>query len=200
VCKNHLKDKGFASPILDEKAEAEKRKKEAMDREIEKIKKEFEEKQKLRKGKKKAKDDEDKKKDDGEDDGKAEKERDEKVSLINVRLNRFVEARQIKAVQAGAKPESPAEDGPRVFALQRSHSAYLTLQLGVAANSLAGISIRCGSIESETLKQRNGTNSASRIRPSSPQLHEETSIEACRVSETDSALARKMELRTRLPK
>jgi hypothetical protein len=75
ICKTHLKDKGFASPIVDEKAEAEKRRKEALDLEIAKIKKEYEEKLKA---KKKKKDDKDPKADDGD---KAEKERDEKVRV-----------------------------------------------------------------------------------------------------------------------
>ena len=80
VCKTHLKDKGFANPVVDEKAQAEKQKKEAMDREIEKIKKEYEERQKQKKAKKKSKDEKDKKKEEDEDDGKAEKERDDKAS------------------------------------------------------------------------------------------------------------------------
>ena len=79
VCRSHLKDKGFATPVVDEKAEAEKRKKEAMDIEIQKIKQEYEGRQKSKKSKKKAKDDKDKKSED--DDSKAEKERDDKVSL-----------------------------------------------------------------------------------------------------------------------
>ena len=84
VCKTHLKDKGFANPIVDEKVEAEKRKKEALDRQIEEIKKEYEERQKQKKAKKKSKDDKDKKKDDAEDDAKAEKERDDKVGPSSV--------------------------------------------------------------------------------------------------------------------
>ena len=78
ICKSHLGDKGFATPVIDEKAEAAKRKKEAMDKEIEMIRQEYDEKQKSKKAKKKAKDDKDKKAD--EEDSKAEKERDEKVS------------------------------------------------------------------------------------------------------------------------
>jgi len=56
-----------------------------MQREIEKVKQEYEEKQKKKKAKKEAKADEkDKKKEDTEDDGKAEKERDEKVSVFPI--------------------------------------------------------------------------------------------------------------------
>ena len=80
ICKTHLKDKGFANPIVDEKVEAEKRKKEALDCQIEEIKREYDERQKQKKAKKKSKDDKDKKKEDAEDDSKAEKERDDKVS------------------------------------------------------------------------------------------------------------------------
>ena len=81
-----MKDRGFASPIIDAKEAAEKKRKEDLDREIELIKKEHEEKmRKKSKSKKdnkedsKEKDKQDEKK--GEDeDAKAEKEKDDKVS------------------------------------------------------------------------------------------------------------------------
>ena len=87
VCITHLKDKGFASPIIDPAEAAEKKKKEELDREIEIIKKEFDERMA-----KKAKNKKDKKEDsktqdvkdgkkDPEEDAKAMKERDDKVSL-----------------------------------------------------------------------------------------------------------------------
>jgi hypothetical protein len=115
VCKTHLKDKGFASPIVDEKAEAEKKRKEALDLEIAKIKKEYEEKLKA---KKKKKDDKDSKADDGD---KAEKERDEKVrggtpSLWYGSLTCTLV--QIKAAEA-ATPGAAVDEGPRIFALQK---------------------------------------------------------------------------------
>ncbi|EXJ80194.1 hypothetical protein A1O1_08336 [Capronia coronata CBS 617.96] len=102
ICVSHLSDKSFASPVVDEEAEAAKRKKELMDREIEKIKQEYEEKQK----KKKAKDNSKEKKKDDDDDGKAEKERDDKI----------------KAIEAGANPNEKASAGavPRVYALHRN--------------------------------------------------------------------------------
>lgn len=84
-----MKDKGLATPIIDEAEAAAKKKKEEMDREIESIKKEYEEKMKKKsKGKgKEAKDkDKEKGKNDagkGEDDEeKAEKEKDAKVPLL----------------------------------------------------------------------------------------------------------------------
>ncbi|KAG9777502.1 hypothetical protein KCU88_g4520, partial [Aureobasidium melanogenum] len=70
-------NKCFASPIIDQEAEAAKKKKEQMDREIEKIKQEYEEKQRKKKAAKS--NDKDKKKDSNDDDGKAEKERDDKA-------------------------------------------------------------------------------------------------------------------------
>jgi hypothetical protein len=73
ICKTHLKDKGFASPIVDEKAEAEKKRKEALDLEIAKIKKDYEENQKAKKQKK---DNKDSKANEAD---KAEKESDQKV-------------------------------------------------------------------------------------------------------------------------
>ena len=89
MCPGHLKDKGFASPIIDEAEAAAKKKKEELDREIEVIKKEYEEKMKKRKtkdktdkkDKDKAKDDEKKAKDEDE---KAEKERDAKVRFSQI--------------------------------------------------------------------------------------------------------------------
>ena len=91
VCPGHLKDRSFATPIIDEAEAAAKKKREAMDREIELIKQEYEEKMKKKqknkdkkakdaeKGKEKAKEDESK--DDGDDD-KAKNEKDDKVSSI----------------------------------------------------------------------------------------------------------------------
>ncbi|KAF3222893.1 hypothetical protein TWF106_005321 [Orbilia oligospora] len=62
ICPSHLDDRGFATAVIDEAAEAEKRKKEEMDKELEKLKQEFEEKQKRKEEKKKDKDkDKDKK-------------------------------------------------------------------------------------------------------------------------------------------
>ena len=66
--------------MVDEKVEAEKRKKEALDKEIAKVKAEYEAKMEAKKSKKKAKDDEKKAEDN---DSKAERERDEKVNSSN---------------------------------------------------------------------------------------------------------------------
>lgn len=94
VCPGHLKDRGFATPIIDEAEAAAKKKKEAMDREIELIKHEYEEKMKKQKNKDKDKDkkarDADKGKEEAKDDGskddgddeKAKKEKDDKVSSV----------------------------------------------------------------------------------------------------------------------
>ena len=79
ICTSHLQDRGFATPKVDPKLEAEKRDREALQKEIELVKKEFEEKQK-KKGKKK----EDKKEDKKENEGEAEKERDDKVNSVSL--------------------------------------------------------------------------------------------------------------------
>lgn len=50
TCTSHLSDRGFASPIIDEKAEAEKRKQEELAKEKEAVIKEYEESMK-KKGK-----------------------------------------------------------------------------------------------------------------------------------------------------
>ncbi len=91
VCFTHLKDRGFANPIIDPTEAAEKKKKEEIDREIEQIKNEYEERlkkkaknKKEKKGDGKDQDKKDDKKDDKkeeDDDAKALKEKDEKVSL-----------------------------------------------------------------------------------------------------------------------
>lgn len=73
MCASHLKDKGFASPVIDEKAEAEKKKQEALAKEKEAVIKEYEEKMK-----KKGKDV--KKKEDAT--KTAEEEKDQKVRAI----------------------------------------------------------------------------------------------------------------------
>jgi len=78
VCDGHLKDKGFASPIVDKEEEEAKKKKEEMAKAIEEVKKEYEERQKKKKKDKKDKKD-DEKKDDKKEEQKDEKERDEKV-------------------------------------------------------------------------------------------------------------------------
>jgi len=46
TCSSHLTDRGFATPIIDEKAEAEKKKQEQLAKEKEAIIKEYEEKMK----------------------------------------------------------------------------------------------------------------------------------------------------------
>jgi len=77
VCDGHLKDTGFASPIVDKEEEEAKKKKEAMASAIEEVKKEYEEKQKKKKEKKDKKDED--KKDSKKEDQKDEKDCDEKV-------------------------------------------------------------------------------------------------------------------------
>ncbi|KAK3171118.1 hypothetical protein OEA41_003202 [Lepraria neglecta] len=112
VCPGHLKDRGFATPIIDEAEAAAKKKKEATDREIELIRQEYEEKMKKQKnkdkdkkakdadkGKEKAKDDESK---DDDDDEKAKKEKDDKIKAIT-----------------NKEPPSVADDIPRIYALQK---------------------------------------------------------------------------------
>lgn len=90
VCQAHLKDRGFASPIVDDADVAAKRRKEEMDREVELVTKEYEEKLKKKKKSKdkKAKTSEkgkDKEKEDSkateadDDDAKMEKEKNDEV-------------------------------------------------------------------------------------------------------------------------
>ncbi len=99
VCPGHLKDKGLATPIIDEAEAAAKKKKEEMDLEIEIIKKEYEEKMK---SKSKGKGKEDKSKNNGkddtskdhDDDKKAEREKDAKVPLLIAPMQLLLSALQ----------------------------------------------------------------------------------------------------------
>jgi len=79
VCDGHLKDPGFASPIVSDEEKESDKKKDEMTKAIEEVKKEYEEKRKNKKKKKDKKDDD--KKNEKKDDDKDEKERDDKVGL-----------------------------------------------------------------------------------------------------------------------
>ena len=159
VCKAHLKDKGFANPIVDEKVEAEKRRKEALDRQIEEVKKEYEEAQKQKKAKKKSKDDKDKKKEDAEDDSKAEKQRDDKVGFGLIATISHADYVQIKALEAGANPGADADDGPRIFALQRL-IPFDTIPWCLNSNAVVGTFTRCESTGSGTPSKRREISNA----------------------------------------
>jgi len=78
ICDGHLKDPGFASPVVSDEEKETARKKDEMAKAIEEVKKEYEERQKNKKKKKNDKKDDDKKSD-KKDDDKDEKERDDKV-------------------------------------------------------------------------------------------------------------------------
>ncbi|KAJ8059970.1 hypothetical protein OCU04_011585 [Sclerotinia nivalis] len=105
VCPSHLKDRGFATPIIDEAAIAAKKKKE-LDDEIERVKQEFEEKQKKKKEKETSKkDDKEKDSKDKNNEGKAdEKKTDEKKS---------------DTPASSAQISTPGEE-PRVFSLKKT--------------------------------------------------------------------------------
>lgn len=77
ICQGHLKDRGFASPIVDEADVAAKAKKEALDREIESIKKEYEEKLRKNKSKKEEKKKAEKDKEEDKANAKEKKNKDE---------------------------------------------------------------------------------------------------------------------------
>ncbi|RAL64538.1 hypothetical protein DID88_002012 [Monilinia fructigena] len=107
VCPSHLKDKGFATPIIDEAAIAAKKKKE-MDDEIERVKQEFEEKQRKKQKEKETANKNEKEKDgkDKKNDGKEdEKKTDEKKKSDSASLP--------------AQISTPDEE-PRVFSLKKA--------------------------------------------------------------------------------
>ncbi|PQE17328.1 VPS4-associated 1 protein [Rutstroemia sp. NJR-2017a BVV2] len=104
VCPTHLKDKGFATPIIDEAAIAAKKKKE-LDDEIERIRQGFEEKQRKRKEKEK--------------EAEKDKEKDEK----NKKDGEKEEEKKTDEKSKSETPKSPAtpsaqDEEPRVFALK----------------------------------------------------------------------------------
>ncbi|KAB8288870.1 hypothetical protein EYC80_010773 [Monilinia laxa] len=108
VCPSHLKDKGFATPIIDEAAIAAKKKKE-MDDEIERVKQEFEEKQKKKKQKEKEAANNDGKEKDGKDkkdDGKEDEKKTE-------------EKKKSDAASSPAQTSTPDEEH-RVFSLKKA--------------------------------------------------------------------------------
>ncbi|KAI0161583.1 AAA-ATPase Vps4-associated protein 1-domain-containing protein [Xylariaceae sp. FL1272] len=112
VCPSHLKDRGFASPIVDHEAIAARKKKE-MDEEIAKVKKEYEEKQRKKNEKEKEKD---KDKDKANKDGK---EDDDKKDDKAAKKDGDTPEDKEKA-KAESNAQRNTEEEPRVFALQRS--------------------------------------------------------------------------------
>ncbi|KAI9886762.1 MAG: hypothetical protein M1823_001405 [Watsoniomyces obsoletus] len=118
ICKGHLSDKSFCSPIIDSEA-IERAAKEAKEREIELVKKEYEEKQRLKKEKEKEKNkkkDKDKDKagdkkngkdDDDEDDDAKKKKKDDDVKNEELGINKD------EILKIG-------QEEPRIFALHKS--------------------------------------------------------------------------------
>lgn len=99
TCPSHLKDRGFATPVIDEQAEAERKKREQLAKDKEAIIQEYEEKMKKKKGK-------DAKKKDAEDPAKAaEEEKDQKLKDLDAKAN---------------TSNDPVEEGPRQFTLHRN--------------------------------------------------------------------------------
>ncbi|KAL1960241.1 hypothetical protein VTO42DRAFT_8784 [Malbranchea cinnamomea] len=113
ICPIHLTDKGFCSPVIDEEALAEKKRKEALEREIEKVKKEYEEKLKRKEKEKRDEESKGKNKDDAkideEDRKKAEKEKNDKIKSI-----------QAAAGKAATVTGNAPEDMPRIYTLHKT--------------------------------------------------------------------------------
>ncbi|KAI1324083.1 DUF1742-domain-containing protein [Xylariaceae sp. FL0255] len=108
VCPSHLKDRGFATPIIDQAAVAAAKKKKEMDDEVAKLKKEYDEKQR-KKAEKEAEKEKDKNKDKDKKDDKDKKE-DKKDD----------EKSPVKDGATEIKSQPDAEEEPRVFSLQRA--------------------------------------------------------------------------------
>ncbi|KAI9867292.1 MAG: hypothetical protein M1813_009570 [Trichoglossum hirsutum] len=111
VCLGHLKDKGFASPIIDEK-EAAAKKKEELEQEVERVKKEFEEKQKKKKEKEKAKEKEGKK-------GEKDEEKKDKTSTKNEKEKEDEDGKAKSSTTEEIAAAEKVEDSPRVYSLHK---------------------------------------------------------------------------------
>ncbi|TLS21498.1 uncharacterized protein PpBr36_10123 [Pyricularia pennisetigena] len=119
VCAIHLKDRNFATPIVDHaaiearlKAEAEAKKKKELDEEVERIKKEYAEKQK----EKAQKEDKDK----GKEKDQKEEEKDKAQPDSKKEETPKPEAKAKDASPTAATVVSATDEEPRVFALARS--------------------------------------------------------------------------------
>lgn len=117
VCAIHLKDKNFATPIIDHaaiearlKAEAEAKKKKELDEEVERVKKEYAEKQKA----KAEKDDK------GKDKDQKEQDKDKAQPDSKKEETPKPEDKAKEASPTAATAVSSADEEPRVFALARS--------------------------------------------------------------------------------
>ncbi|ELQ33097.1 hypothetical protein OOU_Y34scaffold01003g16 [Pyricularia oryzae Y34] len=114
VCAIHLKDKNFATPIIDHaaiearlKAEAEAKKKKELDEEVERVKKEYAEKQKA----KAEKDDK------GKDKDQKEQDKDKAQPDSKKEETPKPEDKAKEASPTAATAVSSADEEPRVFAL-----------------------------------------------------------------------------------
>lgn len=110
ICPGHLKDRKFALP-QDGEDPAEVKRKADLANEIEVVKAEYAEKLKKR-AEKKAKRDKDKDKD------KSEKKAEEKEDKEEEKQDEKAKEEKVKALETKAEPK--ADEGPRVFALQRN--------------------------------------------------------------------------------
>lgn len=115
ICAGHLVDRGFCQPDAEEAAAAAARKKkEELDREIEAVKKEYEEKQRLKREKQKGKakeDEKDKERETGKSETKKDEDEDkEDEKAKNDKINQL----------SKAKEETPADQGPRIFILNKN--------------------------------------------------------------------------------
>ncbi|KAL1892640.1 hypothetical protein Sste5346_006925 [Sporothrix stenoceras] len=119
ICPNHLKDRGFATPIVDKAAEEAKKKKAAEEKEakikeeMERVKKEYDERQKKKKDKKDKKDD-DKDKDKDENDKDKDKDKKDKK---NDEKEKDKDSKDEE--DKDEKDKTPENDEPRVFALNK---------------------------------------------------------------------------------
>ncbi|KAL8826644.1 MAG: hypothetical protein Q9191_003676 [Dirinaria sp. TL-2023a] len=111
ICPGHVKDRNFATPIIDEADATAKKKREELDREVELVKKEYEEKLKKKQEVRDTKKQEAEKGQAGKD--KVKSEHEETDAMLDKEKDEKINAITSKQTTAAA------DDGPRIFALQK---------------------------------------------------------------------------------
>jgi hypothetical protein len=192
ICRGHLKDRGFASPIVNQAEEDAKKKKEALDREIALIKKEYEEKAAKKaksKDKKDAgKDSDDKKKEETDDDAKkGEKEMNDKVGSIG-----FMESLPFAERRDRFKPFRISSHPP-VLMMSLAYMSFTSNCFSVQVNcrvlTVQGTFFKCVSTAYATPKSQNATESVSKTRRHSHRFLAEIYKSVARAREHKASLS-----------
>ncbi|CAF9908856.1 MAG: hypothetical protein GOMPHAMPRED_006338 [Gomphillus americanus] len=122
ICRGHLKDRAFASPIVDEVEAAAKKRQAELEREIERVKVEYAEKVKMKNEKKKGKDEEK----GGDEKNEKEKEKEDEIKTATSATSATSAATSASASATGSESATSATGDeqllllPRIYALHRN--------------------------------------------------------------------------------